>query len=283
MTSPTISSIDKCPECGAQLEDSKRHCPTCKYDAGAPNVRESRSAENIKALYARVSNARERASARGCSNEFNDFESKIKNESGVVVCMPATIARSLLEDPKFIYTNYDQLVNAGARKVARREDDRKRCMVTGLLFGSYAKKIIYGALSLTNEGVPTYGDIYCRLRSVTIKKRTSFLEDNSFMFVDKHQLNVGENQSSGYCACWEERHALALAKLSDLLKKGQTDTDWQTILIQSDGRNRKNDDFIEAHIYDNFDMTKSKKVRLCQKCIKEQERSEEHTSELQSH
>ena len=34
---------------------------------------------------------------------------------------------------------------------------------------------------------------------------------------------------------------------------GQTESDWQAILIHSDGQNRENDDFVEAHIYEGFD------------------------------
>jgi hypothetical protein len=54
-------------------------------------------------------------------------------------------------------------------------------------------------------------------------------------------------------ACWRERHSLVLAKLADRLSTGQGKSDWQAILIQSDGQNRENDDFVEAHIYEGFD------------------------------
>jgi hypothetical protein len=177
----------------------------------------------------------------------------VKEKSGVVVSMPAGVARKLFEDPNIIYKTYEELVGDNARKSADPDNDRHRCGVGGLLFGSYAKRIVYGALSLTEEGLPTYGDVHCRLRSVTIDKRTSFLETNSYKFIKDHGIVPGDKLPVGYMACWRHRHSLALAKLADCLSTGQTESDWQAILIQSDGQNRKNDDFIEAHIYEGFD------------------------------
>ncbi len=46
---------------------------------------------------------------------------------------------------------------------------------------------------------------------------------------------------------------LVLAKLADSLTKGQTRKNWQEILVVSDGKDRKNDSFVEAHIYEGFD------------------------------
>jgi hypothetical protein len=179
----------------------------------------------------------------------------VKGKAGVVVSMPAAVARSLFEDPNFLYTNYERLVGASARRPAGPDNDKHRCAVAGLLFGNYANSIIYGVLSLTMAGLPTYGDVHCRLRSVTIDKRTSFLETNSYRFVRDHGIAAGDKLPVGYTSCWRRRHSLVLAKLADRLSTGQTKSDWQTILIHSDGQNRKNDDFVEAHIYEGFDRS----------------------------
>lgn len=254
MASPVLSSQDTCSVCGAPLSATLRHCPTCKADAGAPNVRRCRTDENLNALAARFDASRARVSTIGCLKEFGDLEAMVKGKSGVVVSMPAGVARSLLEDPNFLYTNREQLVGANARKPAGPDNDRHRCAVGALLFGSYAGRIVYGALSLTEKGLPTYGDIHCRLRSVTIDKRTSFLETNSYRFVRDHSIAPRDKLPVGYTACWRQRHKLVLAKLADRLSTGQNESDWQAILIQSDGQNRENDDFVEAHIYEGFDI-----------------------------
>lgn len=254
MASSAINPEDTCLECGAALSAANRHCPTCRADAGAPNVRACRTEKNLKALFARYDTSRSQATTSGYSKEFSALEAMVKNKSGVVISMPAGIARKLIEDPNFLYLNYEHLVGVNARKPANPNDDRARCAVGGLLFGSYGKHIVYGALSLTEEGLPTYGDVHCRLRSVTIDKRTSFLETNSYKFITDHKINPFNNLPIGYMASWQDRHILVLAKLGCQLSTGQNESHWQSILIHSDGQNRENDDFVEAHIYENFDI-----------------------------
>lgn len=253
MGSPALNPQDTCSECGAPLSATMRHCPTCRTDAGAPNVRRCRTDENLKALAARFDTARARASANGCSKEFIALEDMVKEKSGVVISMPARLVAKLFEDPNSLYANYEQLVGANIRKPADFDNDRHRCAVGALLFGIYADSIIYGALSLTADGLPTYGTVYCRFRSVAIDKRTSFLETNSYRFVRDHRILAGDKLPVGYTACWKYRHSLVLAKLADHLSAGQNQSDWQALLIQSDGQNRENDDFVEAHIYEGFD------------------------------
>ena len=92
-----------------------RHCPTCKTDAGAPNVRRCRTDENLKVLLVRFEDSRMRVSGRGYSKEFNDLEAVTKEKSGVVVSMPAGVARKLFEDPNSLYANYENLVGANIR------------------------------------------------------------------------------------------------------------------------------------------------------------------------
>jgi hypothetical protein len=191
--------------------------------------------------------------AIGCSQEFIALETMVKDKSGVVISMLARVARNLFEDPNFIYVDYERLVGARARKPANPDNDRRRFAIGGLLFGNYADSIIYGVLSLTGGGLPTYGPIHCRIRSIAIDNRTSFLETNCYKFVRDHSVVTGDKLPVGYMACWDCRHKLVLAKLANSLSKGQTESDWQALLIHSDVQNRENDDFIEAHIYENFD------------------------------
>ncbi len=254
MASSALSTHDICSNCGATLSTVLRNCPTCASDAGAPNVRACHTDENINALIARYEDSLARASERGYSNEFNELESLVKAKSGVVVAMNSLMARNLVDDPNFVYLNYEKLVGSKVRKPANSSNDRHRTGVGGILFGSYADSIIYGVLSLTEEGLPTYGVVYCRLRSVTIDKRTSFLEKNSYSFVEEHDIKPGGNIPDGYRACWKYRHNLVLAKMANHFSTGQTESDWQAILIQSDGKERMNDNFVEAHIFESFDI-----------------------------
>ncbi len=245
---------DVCPKCGALTSESLQYCPTCRTDVGAPNVRASRTEENLRALDERYNSQKSQAIEEGHSEEFSALENVVMEESGVVVSMSPAMARKMLEDPRTIYANYEKLVGVGARKPATLENDRHRCAVGGILFGSYADSIHYGLLSLTNYGLPTYGAVHCRLRAVTIEDRTSFLETNSYKFCEDHSLVPGgEKPPNGYTACWENRHKLVLSKLSGNLFKGQKKSEWQSILVQSDGKNREKDEFVEALIYNSFD------------------------------
>ena len=253
MASPPPLSQDICSVCGAALSSTMRHCPTCRTDAGAPNVRCCRTNENVKALDERFEAAQTVAYASGCSEEFRTLSDLMEKQSGVVVSMPARVAREIMSDPKDIYVNYETLVGNNIRKASGLNSDQHRCAVGGRLFGSYARDIIYGALSLTEEGLPTYGDIHCRLRSITINKRTSFLETNSYRFVENHGISFGGSLPLGYMACWNHRHKLVLAKLVNSLSTEQDESDWQAILVKSDGKDRNNDDYVEAHIFEGFD------------------------------
>jgi hypothetical protein len=204
-------------------------------------------------LAARFDAAQSRAYADGYSKEFCTFLELLEKQSGVVISMPARVARDIFCDPRDIYANYETLVGDNIRKASGSNSDQHRCAVAGRLFGSYASDIIYGTLSLNEEGLPTYGDVHCRLRSITISKRTSFLETNSYRFVEDHQVSFGGSLPLGYMACWNHRHKLVLAKLANSLSVGQSESDWQALLIQSDSKERRNDNYVEAHIYEGFD------------------------------
>lgn len=245
---------DKCPKCGSRLPDSDRYCSTCRHDVGAPNVRSAGSQSERSALKKRFAEAKRRARSRKLEQPFNNCFDAVGKACGVVVAMPASVARGLAEDARKVYVNYETLVGAGIRRAAESQNDRHRCAVTGFLFGSYAPKIVCGILSFNNEGLPTYGQAFCRLRNVAIQDRTSFLDENSFTFAKTHDLRLHSSIPEGYRAVWENRGELALAKISGSLTTDQGAAFWQKLLVRSDGKTRANDDFIEAHIYDSFDM-----------------------------
>jgi len=258
-----IKPEDICTECKSPISASLRCCPTCKADLGAPNVRLCKSDENSNALNARYQNACKKATSEKCLKTFKELEEAIKKNSVVVITMPASVARNLFENPVYLYNNYENLVGANIRTPAVFNDDRQRSVVGACLFGSYANCIVYGALSLATEGLPTYGELCCRLKNKAIEKRTSFLETNSFKFVEEHNITASKGLPLGYMACWEQRHLLVLIKLAERISDGQTESEWQELLIQSDSQNRKNDDFIEAHIYDNLNRYAVEAVVQC--------------------
>jgi len=244
---------ETCPHCGAPAFEIRRFCKTCQNDLGAPNVRLARAEDERRALKQRYEEVRSTASETGCLAYLDDFENRITAKSAVVVCVPASIAKSLVSDPREGYINYESLVGANARAPAAAPHDRARRGVSATLFGEAADHLAYGVLSLDNAGLPTYGDVYCVLKTLAISHRTSFLETNSFRFVNIHEITPTSPFPAGYRAAWENRHELAAAKHGTHIINDPS-TDPQALLVQSDAVNRDNDEFIEAHIYEGFDI-----------------------------
>lgn len=259
--SPPKPGADPRCLCGSPFPESDRYCSTCRRDVGAPNVRSAGSPVERSCLGRRFRKAKERAKSKKLTKAFANC-ADVLSRSGVVVAMPASVARQLTEDPRQIYVNYETLVGAGTRRAAPNENDRHRFAISGLFFGSYRTKIIYGILSLNDEGLPTYGEVYCRLRDVTIQDRTSFLEENTYVFAKRHDLKPDSPIPEGYSAAWDNRHELGMAKIVERLTSDQGLSSWQKLLVQSDGKNRQNDDFIEAHIFEEFDIAAVEKMTL---------------------
>lgn len=250
---PFAPQHPKCKNCGANLPESERMCPSCAADNGFPNVRECEIPSHISVLRERFNRAKEDADERGLTKEFTEMRQHVLDYAGVVVSLPLTVALSLVSDPRQIYVNYETLVATGVRQPAVPEKDRMRCKVGGALFGSYANKIVYGALSLTSEGLASYGAVHLRLKLSAIKERTTLLESNSYKIYENHTDDLAE-EVKGRHATWTHRDLLVMTKLANKLSKGQTRSQSQAILLYTDGRARHSDEFVEALIYGAFNI-----------------------------
>jgi hypothetical protein len=252
----------RCPRCGARVSTSDAVCPACRLDLGAPNVREVDTDAERMALAKREARAQARARKRDCLGQYEELGNRLAGHSGVVVTMPATVAMVLFKTMSALYAGFESQVQAGVRRPPLPIDDRERASVAGTLFGSYAKEILYGVLSLNTWGLRTYGEVHCRLRDETIAHRVTFLETNSYHFVRRRKVIPGDPLPTGYRAVWSNRHLLALAKLQPHLGKEQDQKQWPTILVRSDGRDRTKDEFIEAHIYGSFNSESIRDVEI---------------------
>ncbi len=144
--------------------------------------------------------------------------------------MPAEVALQLVSDNAGQYVNYEALVGSNARSAAAFANDAQRAVVAGALFGSYGCEIRYGVLSLSDRGLATDGDVYCKLKRLAVEERTSFLEVNSYDFVQKFGCN---NHPPGYRADWGNRSKLVAVKLmlNGSLRSGQGIQDWAMFTI----------------------------------------------------
>ena len=241
------SQEDKCPYCSAPLKALSLTCPACQESLGFPNVRLSSSPAEIAALAERLQYAEEEAKINGIESEFKNLIQEVDHISGVVIALSVEVALQIVSNDTSQYVGYERLVGAGVRTPAEFANDAHRKIVAGALFGSFGGDIIYGALSLSERGLRTYGEIYCRLKNVAIKNRTSFLDENSYDYFEKY----GEHGEIGHKSNWADKAKLTAIKLMNnkQIKKGSTPDEWEKLVLICDGKNRKLDEFIEAHIY----------------------------------
>jgi hypothetical protein len=248
-----------CPKCGAPEQWSTERCPSCGHALGFPNVRAAANPAERAALAARLHNAETRAESNHLTAEFQRLIDAVNDSSNIVVSMSAEVALHLVSSDAGQYVNYEKLVGSTARAPAAFANDSQRAVVMGAMFGSYGGEIRYGALSLSNRGLATYGDIYCTLKRIAVEERTSFLEINSYEFVNKYGP---ENHPAGFRADWPNRAKLAAIKLLEngSLRPGQSAKDWEPSLLVSDGKNRNLDDYVEAHIFGTFNLYSIEKI-----------------------
>ena len=240
-----------CTSCGSKVPFDRDRCPTCGRDAGFPNVREVSMVAEKDALHLRYQAKLKSAAANGTDNQVAMFEDAVKG-SHAVISVDMDYLLGFFLNEKALYSTYRLMVDGDIRKTASSVDDKRRCMVEGGFFGSYAAKIRYAALSIDGKGPASYGSYTMVLKDVAVRDRATLLEENSYVFFEKHKARIPHDFPAGYRSVWEERHKLAVAKLADRISGAVPPENYPEILLSSSG-DRKTDDFIEVHIYDLFD------------------------------
>ncbi len=240
----------ECENCGSKIHNYSSTCEACNQANKTPNVFACSSSENIEVLKEKFRIVVKEADNDSKLDLIELVDSELTNHSGVVVSMPPHVLRGLVSNTSAIYANYEMLVEGGLRTPAFPGHDSKRGVVGSTIFGSYAKEIKYGALSVDNKGVATYGSAFCKLKLVSVKSRTTFMQANSYKIFDEELING--KIPLGCTSDWNNKEYLVLNKLYKYIKVHQSVTDVLECLIQSDGIDRDNDDFIEAHIYGGF-------------------------------
>jgi hypothetical protein len=249
--------MQRCANCGSDVQDIEERCTTCGDPAGFPNVRvASREKSELERRY---QEAIEFAKVNGFEESLKRFDESIKN-TVAVVNVSIRFLFQFITDDKALYSTYGLGVRGQIRKLAKEDDDQHRKKVEGLVFGTYGEQIRYAALSLDGSGVESYGPFAMKLRDVTITKRASLLEDNSYDFISKHAIRTGADAPQGSRATWEDRHKLATSKLASRITPKTAEAEYAKILLFSEG-DYETDDFIEVHIYGPFDANAIESVK----------------------
>ncbi|MFC5456830.1 hypothetical protein [Prosthecobacter fluviatilis] len=255
-----MSSIS-CPECTQPMRDDMERCPHCYRPCLYPNVTATRRQEEVEALNRRYDEAIALAVADGCEPMLRDFE-KAVSSSEAVICRSFGELQRLSYSEDEIYATFYQRVDAGLRLAGGDAYDTLRSMADTALFGEQNKRHVrFASLTLNGRGMPHYGDCSLLLREEMIAHRTSVLEENSVMFMHRHNIGAGNDYKipSGYRATWLERGRLAVAKTRHpkTLHPSTFPTD-----LQRSGADERKDVFIEAHVWGSLTIRSIQQVRV---------------------
>lgn len=236
-----------CKHCGTAIAESFRYCLGCGADIGFPNVRRAEMAQERDELAKRLNDAEVSTTARGCKNVLEEFGTAVLR-SRVVIARSLNFIHQLVNSEKMLYVSFSKQLSSGARVPEDNEWDQGRIAAESTISPNFHEELLYGALSLDNKGVTSFGPYSIVLRDNMISLRTTVFEENPFIFCKRHKISAGQPALYGYRAVWLERDKLAKAKLHSHLSPATTAAGFPKILLQDSGGG-KDADFIEAHIY----------------------------------
>ena len=143
-----------------------------------------------------------------------------------------------------IYATFYQRTAAGMTISGGDRWDELRAMADTALFGERNKsEIRFAALSLDGIGSPHYGECAIALRIPMIAHRTSLIEENSAIFMRRHDYR----RPAGCLASWARRGTLAAAKLGDALQPATTPAEFLNLVL-APGATSDDGRYIEAHV-----------------------------------
>lgn len=154
------------PGCGLTVYWHEDRCSS-GHDVGFPNIREVSCTEEQDALQHRYENALQDAKTRGAIDTIQAFETALVSQSHCVINVWVRFLADFLNNDRILFSNYNLQVNAQVRRPTSMKDDRARRGVEGIILGSLAHNITYGALSLDGSGLISYGECAFTITDVT--------------------------------------------------------------------------------------------------------------------
>lgn len=233
----------KCP--GSVSWDSSR-CSICLTSVAPPNVRWAEAERAI--LDQRYAQAQLELAEKGAEGVGQTFETAA-GQSKAIFSTTLDYALGLLDERR-LHQNYHQGVQGGARIAASPYDDAMRLMVDSLIFGSAGRNITMAALSLTKQGLPSYGTVAIEFHDEVCAARASLLSENSFDFAKRYPGGPAM-LPLGHRATWDDRGRLALIRAAGTLTSATDPSDFPDVLMQP-GPDRAQDRFMEVHIYETW-------------------------------
>lgn len=251
-----------CPECKNEIPQPSPQCPHCGRPGIFWNVAEVEDVEERKALESRYQRAKVDSLARGAEPRVQDFENATNHSTAVLARSEQELLR-LASSSKQLYATYYSQLESGLKLPDGDEWDVLREVADTLLFPKYKNEIRFAALSLNGVGLANYGSCSVSLKDEMIAHRSSLLEENSALFMERHGVKAGRasNLPKGFRATWSERSKLCVAKLSRRIDSTTKDSEFAHILL-SQGATSADDEFVEVHVYGPISVLTMDKVTV---------------------
>lgn len=254
-----LKKNDLCDVCSTQLNISGTHCDVCYSDIGFPNIRKAES-EEVE-LQERYELAHSSIKLQGNEVEAENFESFV-DSSFVVMNRGLTDVYNVLQSNRSIVPFHKQVASS-MRSYEQNKYDLNRDAYESKVSPGYYADIHYGLLAKDEGGSSYYGDVSIKFGEKFIKNRTSFFQEDTYDFCNKHQLVVTENAPKGYRSTWKNRKKLALIKLHPNIIKDMSDSDMAKLLFDTETNS-----YLEAHIYGTISKESFEKVTITNNPIK---------------
>lgn len=238
-----------CPDCGHGFHAGSDRCPHCGRPSLFPNVEMARDPSERAALEARYQDGLVVAAKAGASVEAGLLDDELATHSKAVFTRHSNEVVRLATADRELYATYYEALDGGIRLPHGDKWDVLRRAVDSALFPGFHDRVRFGALTLDERGIRSYGDCDLLARDSMISHRATVFEQNSVTFVVNRGISVGGLNAlpGGYRAEWRVRGHLGVAKLAHRLAPGQTQLDFAQMIV-FDGT-PETDDFLEVHVY----------------------------------
>lgn len=261
----------QCAKCKENVPVLEIECPHCGTTfASPPNVRIAQCKVQRDALQVRYDAAVEYVRDNSLDSVRTEFEAKVQAESRAVLSLGYVELRYIVDNERRVFATFYERIEAGLQIPSGGKWDVLRGITEHALYQHQKKHVRFAALSLDEFGVHNYGDCHVTLKTSMIEDRTSTFEDNNVVFTVYTQGTVMKdaiNLPAGHISDWDNRHLLAVAKLTPSLAscvaKG---SDFSGFLIDQ-GATTADDRFIELHIWGKMSVKTIENVVVIQKKV----------------
>ena len=252
-----------CEHCGSTIGIGES-CQDCTWPKLCPNVTVAQDEKEVSALQARYRKAVEQLAKAGLEQLREAFE-KALAQSKAIICCPVGDLHQILRTG-FKDTPYQ----LGRKRFPVQELpdgpdwERLREHADLMLFTSkHWKSYHFGAVSLEERGLPSYGVVTIVCKEKMIDRRATTFEMNSCKFMMVKKINpFFDVIPPGVRSTWQDRGKLCLAKLvEELVRVANDKASFQAILMKA-GKNTADDDFVEVHIFDQLSVRAIERVYI---------------------